>query len=131
MSDRQQIHTAHAPTPIAPYSQAMAGAGLVYPAGSLGVDPTTGALVEGGAAAEARQAIANLEAILTAAGSGLDRVLKTTVFLVDMAEFAAVNEVYRAAFPEPFPARTAIAVQALPLNGRVEIECVALAPQAG
>ena len=129
MSERQEIHTPHAPTPIAPYSQGMAGAGLVFPAGTLGLDPLTGALVEGGAAAEARQAIANLAAILDAAGSGLDRVLKTTVFLVDMADFPAVNEVYRAAFPEPYPARTAIAVQALPLNGRVEIECVALAPE--
>jgi len=108
----------------------MAGSGLVFTAGSLGLDPTTGQLVSGGAAAQATRAIANLGAILDAAGSSLDRVLKTTVFLVDMADYPAVNEVYREAFPEPYPARTAVAVQALPLGARVEIECVALAAEA-
>jgi len=105
----------------------MVGSGLVFTAGSLGLDPATGQLVAGGAAVEAKRAIANLGAILDAAGSSLDRVLKTTVFLVDMADYPAVNEVYREAFPEPYPARTAVAVRALPLDARVEIECVALA----
>ena len=109
----------------------MVGAGIVFTAGCLGLDPTTEKLVPGGAAAEARQAIANLAAILDAAGSSLDRVVKTSVLLVDMADYPAVNEVYRVAFPEPYPARTAVAVQALPLGARVEIECVALASEVG
>ena len=129
MTERQQVHSPNAPNPVAPYSHGMVGAGLVIPSGQVGIDPATGAMVVGGAAAEARQAIANLAAILEAAGSGLDRVLKTTVFLVDMADFQAVNEAYRAAFPEPYPSRTAVCVQALPVNARVEIECVALAPE--
>jgi 2-iminobutanoate/2-iminopropanoate deaminase len=126
MSDRRVIRTEHAGGAIAAYSQGMAGAGLVYTAGCLGVDPSTGELVPGGAGPQATRAIANLVAILDAAGSSLDRVLKTTVFLVDMADFAAVNEAYAAAFPEPYPARSAIAVNALPRDARVEIECVAL-----
>lgn len=127
MSDRRVIRTERAGGAIAAYSQGMTGAGLVYSAGCLGVDPATGELVPGGAGAQAARAIANLTAILDAAGSSLDRVLKTTVFLVDMADFAAVNEAYAAAFPEPYPARSAIAVAALPRDGLVEIECVALA----
>ncbi len=127
MSDRRVIRTERAGGAIAAYSQGMTGAGLVYTAGCLGVDPATGELVPGGAGPQAARAIANLTAILDAAGSSLDRVLKTTVFLVDMADFAAVNEAYAAAFPEPYPARSAIAVAALPRDGRVEIEAVALA----
>jgi len=125
---RHAVRTDDAPAAVAPYNQAMVGAGLVFTAGSLGLDPATGTLVAGGAAAEAARAIQNLGAILDAAGSGLDRVLKTTVYLVDMVDYAAVNAVYRDAFPEPYPARTAIAVAALPLEARVEIECVALGP---
>jgi 2-iminobutanoate/2-iminopropanoate deaminase len=108
----------------------MVGAGLVFAAGSVGLDPATGSLVEGGAAVEAKRAIANLGAILDAAGSSLDRVLKTTVFLVDMADYSAMNEIYREAFPEPYPARTTVVVHALPLGARVEIECVALTAEA-
>ena len=108
----------------------MIGAGLVFTAGSVGLDPATGRLVEGGAAIQATRAIANLGAILDAAGSSLDRVLKTTVFLVDLADYPAVNEVYRDAFPEPYPARTTVAVLGLPLGARVEIECVALTAEA-
>lgn len=127
---RRAIQTEKAGGAIAAYSQGMSGAGLVYTAGCLGVDPATGELVDGGAGAQAARAIANLSAILDAAGSGLDRALKTTVFLVDMADFTAVNEAYAAAFPEPYPARSAIAVAALPRGARVEIECVALAGTA-
>ena len=125
---RHVIRTDDAPAPVAPYNQAVAAAGLVFASGNVGVDRATGSLVEGGAGAEAERAIHNLGLILDAAGSGLDRVLKTTVFLVDMADYAAVNEVYRTAFPEPYPARTTVAVAALPLGARVEIECVALGP---
>ena len=131
MSARRAVRTEDAPGAVAPYSQGMVGSGLVFAAGSVGLDPATGQLVEGGAAAEAKRAIANLGAILDAAGSGLDRVLKTTVFLVDMADYPAMNEIYREAFPEPYPARTTVAVQALPLGARVEIECVALVAEAG
>lgn len=130
MTRRHAIRTEHAGGAIAAYSQGMAGAGLVYTAGNLGVDPTTGELVIGGAGPQTARAIANLSAILDAAGSSLDRVLKTTVFLVDMADFADMNEAYAAAFPEPYPARTTVAVRALPRDGRVEIECVALAGEA-
>jgi 2-iminobutanoate/2-iminopropanoate deaminase len=95
------------------------------------VDPATGELVDGGVGPQTSRAIANLSAILDAAESSLDRVLKTTVFLVDMADFAAMNEAYAAAFPEPYPARTTVAVRALPREGRVEIECVAVVGEAG
>jgi 2-iminobutanoate/2-iminopropanoate deaminase len=131
MSDRRAVRTEKAGGAIAAYSQAMVGGGLVFVAGSLGVDPASGELVAGGAGAQAAQAIANLTAILDAAGSSLDRVLKTTIFLVDMEDFSAVNEAYAAAFPQPYPARSTFAVAALPRGGRVEIECVALAGDAG
>jgi len=130
VSGRRAVRTDNAAGAVAPYSQGMVGSGLVFTAGSLGLDPASGALVEGGAASQAKRAIANLAAILDAAGSGLDRVLKTSVFLVDMADYPEVNEVYRDAFPEPYPARTTVAVQALPMGARVEIECVAIAAEA-
>ena len=131
MSDRRAVRTDKAGGAIAAYSQAMVGGGLVFVAGSLGVDPATGELVPGGAGEQAAQAVVNLTAILDAAGSSLDRVLKTTIFIVDMNDFAAVNEAYAAAFPQPYPARSTVAVAALPRGGRVEIECVALAGDAG
>jgi 2-iminobutanoate/2-iminopropanoate deaminase len=130
MTDRRAIRTNKAGGAIAAYSQAMVGGGLVFVAGSLGVDPATGELVDGGAGEQATQAVANLTAILDAAGSSLDRILKTTIFLVDMEDFSAVNEAYAAAFPQPYPARSTVAVAALPRGGRVEIECVALAGDA-
>lgn len=127
MSDRQPIQTSRAPGALAPYSQGMAGGGLVFTSGQIGLDPAAGSLVEGGVAAEAPQALRNLAAILDAAGSSMDRVVKTTVFLVDMADYATMNEAYRAAFPEPFPARTTVVVTALPAGANVEIEAVAVA----
>jgi 2-iminobutanoate/2-iminopropanoate deaminase len=130
MSDRRAVRTDKAGGAIAAYSQAMVGGGLVFVAGNLGVDPASGELVDGGAGAQATQAVANLAAVLAAAGSSLDRVLKTTIFLVDMADFSAVNEAYARAFPEPYPARSTVAVAALPRDGRVEIECVALTGDA-
>ena len=121
------ISTSSAPSALAPYSQGMAGAGLVYTSGQIGLAPATGTLVEGGVASEALQALRNVAAILDAAGSGMDRVLKTTVFLVDMADYPTMNEAYRAAFPEPFPARTTVVVSALPAGAHIEIEAVAVA----
>ncbi len=125
---REAIQTDAAPAAIGPYSQAIRAGELVFTAGQVGLDPTTKALAEG-VAAQARQAIANLAAILEAAGSGLDRVVKTTIFLADIADFAGVNEAYGAAFSQPYPARSTFAVRSLPMGALVEIECVALAAE--
>ncbi len=125
MSDRRVVHTEAAPAALGPYSQAVVCGDLVFTAGQIGIDPATGELVEGGIAAETDQVLRNLAAVLAAAGSGLDRVCKTTVFLADMGEFAAMNEVYARHFPGEPPARSAVQVAALPKGVRVEIECVA------
>jgi 2-iminobutanoate/2-iminopropanoate deaminase len=127
MPARQPISTDAAPAAAGPYSQAIRAGDLIFTAGQLGTDPATGKLAGDSVAEQARQALANLAAILDAAGSGLDRVAKVTVFLVDIADWPAVNEVYAAIMPEPFPARSAFAVRELPRGARVEIECVALA----
>ena len=123
---KQRIDTAHAPAAIGPYSQAIdSGHGLVFVSGQLPIDPATGAFPEGGVQAQTRQSLANAKAILEAAGLDLSHVVKTTVFLADMDDFAAMNEVYAEFFGEPFPARSAVAVKTLPKNARVEIECIA------
>lgn len=127
MTTRQQIQTDAAPAAAGPYSQAVRAGDLVFTAGQLGIDPSTGALAGEDVAAQAERAIANLEAILEAAGSGLDRLVKVTVFLADIGDWPAVNEVYARAIPEPFPARSAFAVRDLPKGARVEIEAVATA----
>lgn len=119
------IATPSAPAAIGPYSQAVRAGNLLFTAGQIPLDPASGTLVEGGVAEQTRRVLANLEAILAAAGTGFDRVLKTTVYLVDMSDFAAMNEVYATAFPSPAPARTTVAVAALPKAARVEIELVA------
>lgn len=119
------VATGDAPAAIGPYAQARVVDGAVYCSGQIGLDPQTGALVEGGVAAETRRALDNLEAVLRAAGGGLASVVKTTVFLVDMADFAAMNEVYGQVFAAPYPARSTVAVAALPRGARVEIEAVA------
>ncbi len=126
MSERQAVVTADAPAAIGPYSQAVRAGDFVFTAGQGGLDPTTRHLVTGGAAAETEQAVRNVAAILEAAGSGLDLVVRVGLFLADMADFAAVNEVYRSHFTEPYPARTTVAVRELPSGFRVEIDCVAL-----
>lgn len=126
MSGRMPVQTDAAPGAIGPYSQAIVAGGLVFTAGQIGLDPLSGELVPGGVAAQAEQAMRNLAAILDAAGSSLDRVLKTTIFLADMADFAAVNEVYGRHLPPPHPARSTVAVHGLPKGAQVEIECVAL-----
>ena len=127
MTDRDAIRTAEAPEAIGPYSQAVRAGDFVFVAGQGGLDPATRTLVAGGAEAETEQALRNLTAILGAAGSGLDRVVRVGLFLVDMADFTAVNDVYRRHFSEPFPARSTVAVRELPSFFRVEIDCVALA----
>ena len=120
------IHTEKAPAAIGPYSQAIdSGAGLVFVSGQLPIDPATGAFPEGGVAEQTRQSLLNACAILQAAGLDLKNVVKTTVFLADMADFGAMNEVYAQFFAAPFPARSAVAVKDLPKGARVEIECIA------
>jgi 2-iminobutanoate/2-iminopropanoate deaminase len=119
------VSTNGAPRAIGPYSQALRAGGFLFTAGQVGFDPATGELVDGGIAEQTRQVLANIRAILEAGGSGLGQVVKTTVFLVDMADFAAMNEVYAEAFGAHRPARSTVAVAALPRGARVEIEAVA------
>lgn len=122
---KQSISTTAAPAAIGPYSQAVEANGTVYVSGQLPIDPATGAFAEGGVKALTRQSLSNVKAILAEAGLGMRDVVKTTVFLADMADFAEMNEVYSEFFSAPFPARSAVAVKALPKGARVEIECVA------
>ncbi len=120
------IHSEHAPAAIGPYSQAIdSGAGLVFVSGQLPIDPVTGAFPEGGIREQTRQSLLNARAILEAAGLGLGNVVKTTVFLADMGDFAAMNEVYAQFFAAPYPARSAVAVKTLPKGALVEVECIA------
>lgn len=121
----KQISTTAAPGAIGPYSQAIEVNGFVFASGQLPIDPSTGAFPEGGVKEQTRQSLTNAKAILEAAGTGLNKVVKTTVFLADMNDFAAMNEVYAEFFEAPFPARSAIAVKTLPKNALVEMECVA------
>lgn len=126
------ISTEKAPKAIGPYSQAVRIDGLVYTAGQTALNPATMELVEGGVEAQTHQVFANLKAVLEAAGSGLNYVIKTTVFLKDMGDFAAMNGVYSSYFPENPPARSTVAVAGLPKGGLVEIEMIALlAPVRG
>lgn len=129
MHKKQIITTDKAPKAIGPYSAGVSTGHLVFTAGQLGIDPSTGKLVEGGVQAQTRQALTNLQAILEAAGSGLAHVIKTTVFLKDIAEFGSMNEIYGTFFIENYPARSAFQVGALPLGASVEIEAVALLPE--
>lgn len=122
---RQQIVSGGAPAAIGPYSQAIAVDGWVFCAGQLGLDPASGALVEGGVAAQAERALRNLEAVLDAAGASMADVVKTTIFLAEIADFAAVNEVYARFVPDPPPARSTFAAGALPRGALVEIEAIA------
>ena len=119
------INTSKAPKAIGPYSQAIEANGLVITSGQLPIDPATGEFALGGIKEQTRQSLTNAKAILEEAGIGLGNVMKTTVFLSDMNDFAAMNEVYAEFFNEPFPARSAIAVKTLPKNALVEVECIA------
>ena len=126
---RKTVSTHHAPAAVGPYSQAIKIDNLCYTAGQLGLDPQTGKLTEGGIQAQTRQALTNLEAVLKAAGTFMRNVVKTTVFLQDIDDFKAMNQVYAELFPEAPPARSAVQVAALPLGGLVEIEAVAVIEQ--
>ncbi len=121
------IATQNAPAAIGPYSQAIEANGTVYVSGQLGIDPATGNFAEGGAVAQARQSLTNISNILKEAGLSMKNVVKVTVLLADINDFAAVNEVYKDFFEAPFPARFAFAVAALPKGGKIEIEAIAVA----
>lgn len=120
------IATQNAPAAIGPYSQAIEANGTVYLSGQLGIDPSTGSFAEGGAVAQARQSLTNISNILKEAGMSMKNVVKVTVLLADINDFAAVNEIYKDFFEAPFPARSAFAVAALPKGGKIEIEAIAV-----
>ena len=122
---KQVIQTSSAPAAIGPYSQAVRVGEFLFVSGQVPIDPDTGAVVEGDIAVQARQSLSNLKAILNAAGTNMGAVVKTTVFLADMNDFAAMNEVYAQFFQEPFPARSAVQVGRLPRDAKVEIEAIA------
>ena len=119
------VSTDKAPAAIGPYSQAVLAGDMIFLSGQLPIDPATGSFPEGGVSAQTRQSLANVKAILEEAGFSTGDVVKTTVFLADMGDFAAMNEVYKEVFSAPFPARSAIAVKDLPKGALVEIECIA------
>ncbi|MBI3241485.1 MAG: RidA family protein [Chloroflexi bacterium] len=124
--NRNIIHTDHAPKAIGPYSQAVRVGDFVYTAGQVPIVPATGDLIAGEIEAQTRQALTNIKVILEAAGSGLDKVVKTTVFMTNLGDFARMNGVYAEFFPSNPPARSTVQVTALPKGAMVEIECVAV-----
>jgi len=124
---REVVATHNAPQAIGPYSQAIRANGLIFVSGQIALNPVTQHIVEGGVAEQTEQVIANLEAILKAAGSGLEKVVRTSVYLKDMNEFAAMNDVYERFFPLRPPARSTIEAARLPKDVRVEIDAIALA----
>ncbi|MCR5820150.1 MAG: RidA family protein [Bacteroidaceae bacterium] len=121
------INTTKAPGAIGPYSQAIQAGNFVYTSGQLPIDPQTGTFAEGGIKGQTRQSLLNIKAILEAAGLSMGNVVKTSVFLADMGDFAEMNAVYSEFFTQPYPARSAVAVKTLPKNAMVEIEVVAYA----
>jgi 2-iminobutanoate/2-iminopropanoate deaminase len=123
---KQVIKTERAPQAIGPYSQAVKAAGFVFASGQIPIDPETGEFVAGGVAEQTAQVLKNLSAVLEAAGTTLEQVVKTTVFLADMKDFAAMNEVYARFFTGSAPARATVEASALPRDARVEIEAIAL-----
>ena len=125
MQQRNVIQTQHAPAAIGPYSQAIQAGNFLFASGQLGLDPQSGKLQEG-VEAQARQALTNIQAVLQSAGSSIDRVVKTTIFLADMNDFAKVNAIYGDVFQQEPPARSTVQVAALPLGGLVEVEVIAL-----
>ncbi len=124
---KQIIHSEAAPSAVGPYSQAVAAGGLVFVSGQIPLDPATGELIDGDIAAQAERVLENLGAVLKAAGLTFGDVVKTTIYLTDMADFAAVNQVYARYFPTEEPARATIQVAALPKGARIEIDAVAVA----
>jgi 2-iminobutanoate/2-iminopropanoate deaminase len=124
---REVIATPNAPQAIGPYSQAIRANGFIFVSGQIPINPATQHIVEGGVAEQTEQVLANLEAILKAAGSGLEKIVRTTVYLKDMNEFAAMNDVYERFFPQRPPARSTIEAARLPKDVRVEIDAIAMA----
>jgi 2-iminobutanoate/2-iminopropanoate deaminase len=129
-ASRQAVRTADAPQAIGPYSQAVAAGGVVYCSGQIPIDPASGALVAGDIAAQTRRVLTNLEAVLAAGGSSLHDVVKTTVYLADMNDFAAMNEVYATFFGDPAPARSTVQAARLPRDARIEIDAIAIVPRS-
>jgi 2-iminobutanoate/2-iminopropanoate deaminase len=123
---REVISTSNAPGAVGPYSQAVKAGSFVHTAGQIGLVPETGQMIEGGVEQQTEQAMKNVTAVLEAAGTKLENVIKTTIFLTDMADFAVVNRIYGGFFDDNPPARSTVQVTALPLNGLVEIETVAI-----
>ncbi len=123
---KKVISTQQAPAAIGPYSQAIQVGNLVYTSGQIPIDPSTGSLVEGGVKEQTRQSLLNVKAILEEAGLTMSNVVKTTVFMADMNDFAEMNAVYAEFFTEPYPARSAVAVKTLPKGALVEIEVIAV-----
>jgi len=124
---REVVQTDNAPKAIGPYEQAIKASGFIYTAGQIPIDPKTGSFIEGGITAQTRQVLENLKAVLEAGGSSLDRVVKATVFLKNMADFAAMNDVYAQYLGGAKPARSTVAVAELPRGALIEIDLVALA----
>ena len=122
---KQAINTPQAPAAIGPYSQAVQIGNLVFTSGQIPIDPATGTLVQGGIKEQTRRSLANVKAILEAAGLSMDKVVKTTVYMADMNHFADMNAVYAEFFSDPCPARSAVAVKTLPKGALVEVEVVA------
>lgn len=122
---RKMLASSQAPAAVGPYSQGIAAAGLVFTAGQIGLDPATGKFVPGGVVEQARRALDNARAVVEAGGATLADVVKVTVFLADMGDFAAFNEVYREFFTADYPARSAVGVAALPVGALVEVEMIA------
>ena len=123
---KRSIHTKQAPAAIGPYSQAVEQNGLVFCSGQIALDPTTGKIVEGGIEFETRRAMQNLGEVLAAAGLDFVDVVRTTIYLIDLAEFEIVNRVYGEHFEPPYPARSTVQVAALPRNARIEIDAIAI-----
>jgi 2-iminobutanoate/2-iminopropanoate deaminase len=124
--DREKVQTPSAPAAIGPYSQAVRVGDTLFCSGQIPLDPATGVLVEGDFKAQAEQVLANIEAVVRAAGFGMDDVVRTTVFLVDLADFAVLNELYALRFREPFPARVTVGVASLPKGARIELDAIAV-----
>ncbi|RHP63234.1 RidA family protein [Bacteroides sp. OF04-15BH] len=124
--EKKVLHTDKAPAAIGPYSQAIEVNGFVFASGQIPINPATGEVVEGGIQEQTRQALTNASEVMKAAGLDLSHVVKTTVFMADMNDFAAMNEVYATFFSAPFPARSAVAVKTLPKGVLVEVECIAV-----
>jgi 2-iminobutanoate/2-iminopropanoate deaminase len=123
---KTRVATDRAPRALGPYSQAIKANGLVFASGQIALDPATGEIVSADIGEQTKQVLENLKAVLEAAGSSFDRVVKTTVFLADMSDFASMNEVYGGYFPEPYPARSTVQAARLPRDVRVEIDLIAL-----